>query len=138
MNYDEITQKHLANLKSKIQARMSEKNIDATGEASQSLEIKGNQLLGANYIYYLDKGRAPGGWPPISNLRSWIRAKLNLDIKEERQAMFLIGRKIARDGTEIFRNSSKGLQLDSLIDETIDEITKELPDQVAAEALKWL
>jgi hypothetical protein len=138
MSYEQLTAKHLGNLQAKIVQVLANKNIDSTGEASASLEVKGSQLLGADYIYYLDQGRRPGKFPPISNIRSWIRSKLNIPIEEESAAIFLIGRKISKEGTEIFKHPNKGLQLQFLVEETIDELIKELPDEVAVEALKWL
>src|SRR5512142_2868581 len=107
MNYNELTAKHLEKLKQRIQDAMSSKNLDASGEASASLEVNGNKLLGIDYLYYLDKGRGPGGFPPMTNIRGWIRNKLNIPVENERQAMFLIGRKISREGTEIFKHPSK-------------------------------
>ncbi len=138
MNFKELSEKHLTELAKRIQGVMISKNMVAGGEAFNSLEVKGNKLLGASYLYYLDKGRAPGGWPPLSAIRDWIRNKLNIPVQEEKAAMFLIGRKIARDGTSIYRNNSKGLQLDTLIDEMLENLTKELPEKMAAEAFTWL
>lgn len=138
MSFESLTHKHLNTLKENIQREMSSKNLDNTGEASNSLEVKGNQLLGNDYIYYLDQGRRPGKFPPVQNLRDWVRSKLGLDSAEAKQVAFLIGRKIANEGTTIYRNKSKGIELDSLVNEMLDNLTKELPEQAAAEVLKWL
>ena len=136
MSYETLTTKHLNNLKTKLQNVMASKNIDASGEASGSLEVKGNQLLGSSYLYYLDQGRGPGKFPP--SIINWIRTKLGLEGSEAKQADFLVRRKIAHEGTEIYKNKSKGIELDSLIEETLNELIKELPSEVAAEALKWV
>jgi hypothetical protein len=136
MSFETLTHKHLTNLKIRIQAELAGKGLDASGSASASLEVSGNQLTGNSYIYYLDQGRGPGKFPPT--LVDWVRLKLGLEGREAKQVDFLVRRKIARQGTEIYRNKSKGIQLDRLIEETIDELTKELPDEVAVEALKWL
>jgi hypothetical protein len=136
MSYEIITANALNGLKRKIQATLAAKNLDATGEASMSLEVNGSQLLGNDYLYYLDKGRAPGKMPP--SLIDWVRAKLSLKDNEAKQVDFLVRRKISREGTEIFKNKSKGLELDKLVTDMLENITKELPDEVAVEALKWL
>ena len=135
MNYNELTHKHLTALKEKIQRQITSKGLDNSGEAFNSLEVNGNKLFGNDYIYYLDKGRAPGKFPPT--LINWVRNKLGLQGSEAKQVDFLVRRKIAREGTEIFRNNSKGIELARLVDETLDELIKELPEQVAVEVLKW-
>jgi hypothetical protein len=136
MSYEIQTAKALNGLKQKIQATLAAKNLDATGEASISLEIKGDQLIGNDYIYYLDKGRGPGKFPPT--MYGWVNNKLGLSGSEAKQVDFLVRRKISREGTEIFKHKNKGLEIDQLIDEMLDELIKELPDEVAVEALKWL
>lgn len=138
MSFETLTHKHLTNLKSEIQAVMASKNLDNTGEASQSLEISGNQLIGLDYIFYLDKGRSPGKFPPVQNLRDWVESKLGLSSKESKSVAFLIGRKMANEGSGIYRNNAKGLQLELLVNNMLEDLTKELPDEAAAEALKWL
>jgi len=136
MSYEALTAKHLNNLKEKIQRTIASKGLDNSGEAFNSLEVKGNQLLGNDYIYFLDQGRAPGKFPPT--LISWVKNKLGLEGSEAKQVDFLVRRKIARDGTNIYRNKSKGIELDTLVEDTLNELTKELPDYAASEALKWL
>lgn len=136
MSYEELTAKHLNSLKEKIQGTIASKGLDNSGDAFNSLEVSGSKLLGNDYIYFLDKGRAPGKFPP--SLMGWINNKLGLKDREAKQVDFLVRRKISREGTEIFKNKSKGLELDKLVDEMLDELIKELPDQVAVEALKWL
>ena len=139
MPYESLTRKHLDRLKTTIENVMRMKNLDASGEASDSLEIQGSKLVGNDYIYFLDKGRAPGRFPPVSNIREWVRTKLGISNEKEVNSVgFLVGRKMAREGTEIFKNKSKGLQLDNLVDEMLNDLQKELPDAVAAEAFKWL
>ena len=64
--------------------------------------------------------------------------KLGVSFAEANSIAFLVGRKIAREGTEIYKNSSKGLELRLLIDNMLEELTKELPEIMAAIALKKL
>lgn len=135
MLYDELTRKHLNRLAGKIKSRMPVN----TGDAANSLEIKDNALYGNDYIYFLDQGRSPGKFPPVQNIQEWVRSQLGIsDEKEVKQVAFLVGRKIANEGTDIFRNKSKGIRLGELVEETLNELEKELPDQVAAEALTFI
>ena len=137
MPYRELTEKHLNNLKRDISDAMAIKNLDSSGNASASLRVDNNKLLGADYIYYLDQGRAPGKFPPPRNLIEWVRQKLNVTNSEAKSAAFLIGRKISREGTAIYNDKSKGLELDELIADTLAELKKELPKLAKAEFLKF-
>lgn len=135
MPYEKITNKALNNLKSSILNTMSEKGMNNTDETAQSLEIDDNKLLGSEVVFYLDQGRGPGRFPPVQTMRDWARTKLKIDESEVNSAAFLIGRKISREGTTIFNDKSKGLELDSKIDEMFEGLLEELPDEVAVQAL---
>ena len=136
MSYEKTTRKALESLREQIQLQLAAKNLDNTGEAARSLEIKGTQLYGIDYIYYLDKGRKAGKFPP--SLISWVREKLGLQGAEAKNADFLIRRSISRQGTSIHRDPSKGLELDKLVSEMLDGMKEDLADEVKAEALTWL
>lgn len=134
MSFETLTHKHLTNLKSEIQAVMASKNLDNTGDAYQSLEVSGNQLIGLDYIFYLDKGSAP--WQNPSNYKAlgYILTKNGWSKINPYAAAW----SIANLGSQIYRNNAKGLQLDLLVNNMLEDLTKELPDEAAAEALKWL
>jgi len=138
MPYRNLISKHLNDLKENIKVEMEYKNLDNTGNASKSLEVKGTQLLGNDYIYFLDQGRRPGKFPPVATLVQWVRSKLGLEGTEAKQVAFLVGRKISREGTDIFKDKSKGLQLDELIDDMIENLLEETLDIAKVEALKFL
>jgi hypothetical protein len=138
MPYEQLTVRILNSLKDRIRDALSAKNLDNTGEAGMSLEVRGDELWGAEYLYYLDQGRGPGKFPPPSNIIAWVRSKLGIEDSEARQVAFLVGRKISKQGTEIWRNKAKGIQLDELIAETLDELDSEIGDEVKMEALTWL
>lgn len=55
-----------------------------------------------SYWYYIEHGRGPGKFPPPEAIQNWIRVK-NIVPRENRtvpQVSYLIGRKIAREGTQ--------------------------------------
>lgn len=55
-----------------------------------------------SYWYYIEHGRGPGKFPPPEAIQNWIRVK-NIVPREDRtvpQVSYLIGRKIAREGTQ--------------------------------------
>jgi len=106
---------------------LSSKGIDNTREASNSIRIevdenrKSVKSVGIGYLYYLDKGRAPGKFPPPDVIEAWTTSK-PVEISP-----YLVGRKIAREGTEIFKNSSKGIELDKKRKSLLDELNREAP-----------
>lgn len=83
----------------------------ATSDLAQSIIAvrirEGEHLVQARKAYAgpVEIGRKPGGpMPPIQPLIDWIRTRRiqpeGAGVKTERDLAFLIGRKIARDGTE--------------------------------------
>jgi hypothetical protein len=138
MPYDELTRNKLEVLRDKIRAVLNLKGIDATGSASESLEVKGNELFGNDYIYFLDKGRKPGKFPPVKNIIEWIRQKLGINDGTENRIAYAIGYVMKRDGTRIYQDQSKGIELDKLVDEMLNELYEELPETAKVEVLTWL
>lgn len=105
------------------------KGIRSSGKSAESLRdvitSKDNKLtgevLGEHYFYQQKKGRRPGKFPPISSILEWIREKgikPNDDISEKSLA-FLIARKIANEGTDIFRGKRPGLNIDDKVKEAL-------------------
>lgn len=59
------------------------------------------------YWYYVENGRGPGKFPPVSKILEWVRIKPVIPYSDSRgrlpteeQLAFLISRKIAEQGTE--------------------------------------
>lgn len=73
-------------------------------------------FLGLDYTEYLTKGRTPGRYPPIDAIRQWIDDKgiTPYDNISKDSLAFLIARKIAREGTEYFKQGGTDL-IDSVI-----------------------
>tara|TARA_R110002167_G_scaffold81296_2_gene222669 strand:+ start:4291 stop:4758 length:468 start_codon:yes stop_codon:yes gene_type:complete len=99
--------------------RYDELGMRASGDFEKSLEVKQNklsaELWGNHYIEQLVNGREPGKFPPIAAIEKWIGDKgiSAFDISVSSLA-FLIARKIAREGTEIFKKGGTDL-VDSVI-----------------------
>lgn len=119
---EQIYVRYLTELKEEIIKRYLESGRKATGKFEEELEedIKGNhmQLLGSPHSFYMEKGRAPGKFPPRKNIEEWIDKKEGLPSvfkEKKKQFAFLIARKIAREGT-------KGSDvLESIIQEFVDK-----------------
>lgn len=85
------------------------------------------EIVGENYLTYVDSGRSPGKFPPIQDIMNWINDKgitPNTPMSDE-QLAFLIGRKIAEDGiapTNILQDVYDRIynNIDSIINNGLD------------------
>ena len=111
-----------------IRKRMSDKDLNNTGTASRSLNSKVTdtklQIKGERYIGALDECRSPGRFPPVDAIRNWVAQKLGISGNENNSIAYLIGRKIANEGTSIYQDKSKGIELESIVDMGIKLIKK--------------
>lgn len=117
---------------------LDSKNISNTREAARSIrEEHGKDFvrsIGIFYLEFLDTGRAPGSFPPITPLENWARTKFGVDEKEATSIAFAVATKIKNLGTEIFLNNSRGIELDKKIvtlreniaDVSLDETVKSI------------
>ena len=103
-------------------------NDTHAAERALSSKVVGNKLeiQGLLRTVVLASGRKPGKFPPMQPIRDWVRRKLNVEESEVDGVAFVIARKIAREGTDIFTGKAKGLQVEMLI----AQINKELEDEV--------
>ena len=113
-----------------LQKQFDVLGLNDTRAASSALssKVSGSKLeiQGLLRTVVLVSGRGPGKFPPIQPIRDWVRRKLNVEESEVDGVAFVIARKIAREGTDIFTGKAKGLQIEMLI----AEINKELEDEV--------
>jgi len=122
----------------RIQNEFDKKGLNDTGKAKDSLGFtaKGTSLSieGKLRIIFLQDGRKPGKFPPIDVIRGWVERKLGVPSEKSRNVAFLIARKIAEKGTDIFTDKAKGLQLELILNEMqtilLDEIANEVFLQV--------
>ncbi|UAB85694.1 hypothetical protein INR75_06680 [Zunongwangia sp. SCSIO 43204] len=92
-----------------------ELGMRASGQWVESLEnrTKGlsGQIWGEPYTEQLVNGRKPGNFPPIERMRQWVINKKLETTNKKRISMlaFLIARKIAKEGTEYFKQGGTDL-----------------------------
>lgn len=96
-------------------------------------ELSGS-LYAPHYFQYLIIGRGPGKQPPPDDMTAWAEA--NPDILARFKAIYkyitsqqlgyLIGRKIAREGTDIYSGKKEGIDLLGVMDEHAQELLKQL------------
>ncbi len=126
-----------------IRKTLDEKGINNTEEASKSLRIEfGNNFvksIGVFYLEFLDTGRGPGKFPNIGAIREWVRTKKGVtDARELDRVTFLVARRIAQIGTRIFRNNSKGIELEKKINILNERLIETSSKAAKAEVLQRL
>jgi hypothetical protein len=118
---------------------------NASGKLYESIyyKVENNVLrvYAEDYIYYLQYGRKPGKFPPVNVIREWVQTKLGItDEKERNSIAYLIGRKIANEGTLIYKQGGSTLLTDIINAESIrewrDEISAILVTQIQSDILK--
>lgn len=129
MTFKKITENILNDFADAL--RIELRRYNSTGEAINSLEVKGNELLGAEHIYYLVHGRGPGKFPPVNNIRDWVRNKLGVEDAEVNSIAYLIGKKISEEGTEIYKDKSKGIDIDYMIELMEQKIREAIAKEMA-------
>lgn len=118
------------------------KGIRASGRSAASLrtvtEPAGGRLFGKGYFHFQKVGRRPGRFPPIDAILNWIHEKgISSDIPEKSLA-FLIARKIARAGTQIFQGRRPALNVQDDILEARKELVKEIAEIKKGELIQKL
>ena len=126
----EIARENILNNGSNASGELGDslEKIVEIGEDSFSVKISL-----ADYWYYVEHGRGPGKFPPPPAIQNWIEVKPVTPVPgvdgrtpTVQQLSFLIGRKIAREGTEpkpFFEPAKQQVlqELSDAIDQAIDD-----------------
>ena len=103
-----------------------------------SLEHKedneGGQLVGADYIKYLIFGRSPGKFPPPDKMLEFVEsnpeilasAKQQFDNITAKGLAFIIGRKLAREGSDIYQGKKQGIDFLGVMETNMPDLLKTL------------
>ncbi len=107
------------------------KHISASGRSAQSLNIQevsgGGQLIGSDYLQQQITGRKPGKFPPIKPILEWIDSKgLSLNGITKKGLAYVIAKKIADKGTDIYRKKRPGLGVKEIVDQTLPSLKDQL------------
>lgn len=125
---------------------LQQTGTDATGNLGNTLnyilETDGSAYIISlqlqDYWKYVEDGRSAGKYPPLSDIRSWIRTKrilpraYNGKLPTENQLAYLIARKIHLQGTEGKHILSNTLDIfeNNYMQLIEDAITKDLENQL--------
>jgi hypothetical protein len=115
---------------------------DATAKGQKApinaLRFEADELSGVmyapHYFQYLIFGRGPGKQPPPQSMTDWVtsnpdvleRAKQVYKYITAEQLGFLIGRKIGREGTDIYTGKKPGIDLLGVMEQNAPELFKAL------------
>lgn len=76
-------------------------------------------------------GRKNGKFPPLEPIEKWAIRKLGVDEKEAKGIAFVIARKIAKKGTDIYTGKSKGLQIELIINDINKDLQEKVNEEIA-------
>lgn len=115
-NQTDILENEITLLVEDLKAKHIELGMKASGNWINTIEpeVKGLKgiVYGAPYTEQLVNGRAPGKFPPVEMIRRWVVDK-GIAVIQESAAIsslaFLIARKIAREGTNYFKQGGTDL-----------------------------
>ena len=115
MDVQQILNEEMQVLEADIILRHEQAGQVASGKTKASFELKispfTGQLLGANYVGVLERGRKPGGLPKdfIDILQRWATAK-GISFSDEKQFnrwANAVKWKIIREGSKLYRSGQK-------------------------------
>lgn len=109
-----ILKQEFDSLKNDLIAKHQALGMKASGKWIESLENRSKglsgQLWGEAYTEQLVNGRKPGKFPPIKMIEKWIYDKgITPNGISYSSLAFLIARKIAKEGTEYFKQGGTDL-----------------------------
>lgn len=117
----------------KNDASSKNQKIPVSSLRAETTETTGN-LYAADYFKYLIYGRGQGKGPPIEAMQQYVdmnpeileRAKQTFKYLTRDGLAFLIGRKIAQNGTDIFEGKKQGIDLLGVIEKEMPELLQQL------------
>lgn len=134
----------LNNVKKAYIDRQAAQGIRSSGKSASSLRVESDSdngaLYGSGYFYQQKHGRKPGKFPPVDDILDWIRAKgiTPKDNISEKSLAFLIARKIAKSGTDVFQGRRDGLDVDEQVKQLVEQFKKDLVKAGQKEIVKQI
>lgn len=130
----EVIQKYLELIRDGLKADAQSKGQLIPQNWRITANNEQGQLYAAHYFKYLVYGRGPGKQPPpdamlksVQQHPEWLeRARQTYANITEKQLAFLIGRKIGREGTEIYKGTKKGIDLLGVMETNMPFLLEEL------------
>ena len=140
---EEIIREFLEAVRDDSLTAQRELGLKASGKSGDSLRIQADEkrgaLFGSPAIRFQVKGRGPGKFPPPQTIQDWIEDKPIpvVGITVESLA-YLIGRKIARQGTDIYLGRRPGLDLQEIIGKNMRPFVERLAREITVETFEQI
>ena len=146
MTTKEIIIQELELFNDSIRQTLNSKRISNTGEAENSLRVEfgksGNsdifKSIGIFYLEFLDTGRGGGNPPPFNKILLWAMQKTGQPKEEVWGLAVYVRNKIAEMGTAIFRDNSKGIELDKKTQELKENVLIQIKKNEVAQITQKL
>lgn len=130
----DILAEEMEALRRELIAKHYDLGMPASGQWMDTLESRTKrlrgQIWGEDYTEVLEDGRKPGKFPPIKAIEQWILDK-NIKIEGKikiSSLAYLIARKIAKEGTEYFKQGGtdliSGVLTPARIQKIIDRVSQ--------------
>lgn len=126
-----VLQEELESLKKRIIANHERAGQVASGRTRASLRVEvgedGGALWGRSPFGTLETGRKPGKVPRgfYQIILQWVKDK-KINVENPKTFAYFVSRKIAKEGTELFRSGGRADIYSNEIPKTIDSVGKKL------------
>lgn len=127
--YGEVVKKqYVDDIKNKPATKYGPANASGKLANSVRLEVdeKGLRLYAEGYAYFVENGRKPGKTPPRAAIEKWITDKGLVSDISTKSLAYLIQRKIAREGTEAYKQGGTKLLGDIITQDLINSIKSDI------------
>jgi len=144
----EVIAKYLQRVSKDIKADQKQKKLVASGNSLNSHVIimgtkNRNSLIASSYYPFIVEGRGPGKFPPPDKIMDWLIEK-KIQPRDENMSLkslaFLIGRKMAKEGSQIHRGDREGIDFLEIATKNegvlYRQVGKAMADQVTDSLLK--
>lgn len=136
----EITNLFAAALKDKLEENGSNATHQLSNSIKDIVKFDGKYLTVSiqleDYYKYVENGRKAGKFPPVDAIKKWITIKpviprgKNGKVPTENQLTYLIGRKIAREGTRANPFLAPTIRDFKLVDKIYAAVNSMLTDEI--------
>lgn len=136
----EITNLFAAAIKDKLEENGSNATHQLSNSIKDIVKFDGKYLTVSiqleDYYKYVENGRKVGKFPPVEKIKEWIKVKpviprgKNGKVPNENQLSYLIGRKIAREGTRANPFLEPTIRDFKLVDKIYAAVNSMLTDEI--------
>jgi len=127
-----LVEEFLNRVKDRLIEDYDRKGLRASGLTANLLKVEkvGDRwvLKTPDYFIFEILGRGPGGLPPLEAIRDWVTSK-----GIEQKSIYPIAKKIADEGTRIFKGEVEGIDFQGIFDDEMKIFIREFADQQSKE-----